>query len=172
MLIVGIDPGLTGALAFITDAGYLQNVWDIPTFELTRGGRKKRAIDELTLVSILTEASPAHAFLESVHSMPKQGVASVFSLGDTFGTIKGILSALGIPRTMVEPTVWKKALQVPAAKDGARYRASELLPGGAECWPLVKHDGRAEAALIAVYGLRTFREIIIGQLVTGPVSVD
>jgi crossover junction endodeoxyribonuclease RuvC len=64
------------------------------------------------------------------------------------------LAALGVPMSFVAPATWKRALQVPAAKDGARARASQLLPAAAGHWPLVKHDGRAEAALIALYGLR------------------
>jgi hypothetical protein len=60
------------------------------------------------------------------------------------------MAALGIPRSFVAPAVWKKALGVPAAKDGARTRASQLMPNAAGHWPLVKHDGRARAALIAL----------------------
>jgi hypothetical protein len=59
--------------------------------------------------------------------------------------------------TLVPPRRWKSALQVPASKDAARFRASQLLPQAAHLWPLKKHDGRAEAALLAVFGGRQLR---------------
>ncbi len=151
MITCGIDPGLSGAIAFY-EQGYVYNIWDIPTFDLVRNGKKKREIDEISLARLLDRVDIDHVWLEQVSSMPKQGVSSVFSFGQTFGIIKGIIAAFKLPMTLITPAVWKKALKVPASKDGARARASQLIPGGATYWPLVKHDGRAEAALIAYYG--------------------
>ena len=74
-----------------------------------------------------------------------------------------MIAALGIQVTHVNPRAWKAALKVPAAKDGARCRASELIHGGAAHWPLVKHDGRAEACLIALFGIRTMHAIAAGK---------
>ena len=155
MTILGIDPGLSGALA--AHAGTHLIVRDMPTFALTRGGKNKREIDCVQLVAIVRELNAREAWLEQVSSMPGQGVSSVFAFGQAFGIIKGILAALNVPLHLVTPRVWKKALNVPAAKDGARARASQLMPWAAEYWPLVKHDGRAEAALIALYGVSQYQ---------------
>lgn len=154
-IILGIDPGLDGALAFM---GPDQDVTihDIPTHRLKRGGKVKREVDLTELARILDAAAStiAHVFLEQAGAMPKQGVTSSFAFGKGYGSILGIVAANFLPLTLVSPRRWKKALQVPKAKDGARARASQLLPRAAGNWPLVKHDGRAEAALIALYGSR------------------
>ena len=86
--------------------------------------------------------------------MPGQGVSGVFAFGKAYGIAVGVLAAMGTPLSFISPVVWKRALQVPAAKDGARARASQLMPAAVHHWPLVKHHGHAEAALIALYGLR------------------
>lgn len=160
-VIIGIDPGLSGAFAFYQPRGNLLEIEDAPVFALPRGGKTKREIDVQSLIAIFRRRCidprlmpGVHAWLEQVGSMPDQGVASMFAFGQVFGIIKGVLAALAIPVTLVPPVRWKRALGVPAAKDGARARASQLLPAHAGLWPLVKHDGRAEAALIAYYGSR------------------
>lgn len=150
-MIVGIDPGLDGAIAWYD--GDDLTVEDMPTFMLERGGKQKRAVDGARLAALL-RARVDHVFVERVAAMPKQGVSSVFSFGQSYGLILGVLAALQIPHTTVQPAVWKRALAVPKSKDGARARATELLPAWADLWPLVKHDGRAEAAMIALYGSR------------------
>lgn len=152
-MILGIDPGLSGALAFKGENTLV--AIDMPTVSIQRNGKNKREIDLAGLVSDIDALGPVeHAYVEQVGAMPGQGVSSVFSFGKSYGSILGILAAKRIPYTLVSPVRWKKALQVPAGKDAARHRASQLLPQYAELWPLVKHDGRAEAALIAVYGER------------------
>jgi crossover junction endodeoxyribonuclease RuvC len=150
-MILGIDPGLSGALAFMDDNKL--SVFDIPTFEITRNGKKKRQIDLQILLGILEERNfdLEHAYLENVGAMPGQGVSSMFQMGRGYGQIEMGLAAAGIPVTYITPQVWKKALAVPKDKDGARQRASQLMPQHADNWPLKKHDGRAEAALIALY---------------------
>ena len=153
MTTIGIDPGLSGAVAFIFEDGSLR-VHDMPTFSLKRNGKTKREIDAVQLATLLHQGAndDVVVWLEQVGSMPGQGVSSVFAFGQAFGISKGIVAALGYPLNLVTPQVWKKALRVPAAKDGARARASQIMPRAASNWPLVKHDGRAEAALIAYYG--------------------
>ncbi|MGE5548417.1 MAG: hypothetical protein ACM33T_16045 [Solirubrobacterales bacterium] len=94
----------------------------------------------------------AHAFVEAVGAMPGQGVSSVFAFGKVFGLVLGILAANFIPHTLVPPQRWKRTLGVPADKDGARARASQLLPAHAGLWCRAKDDGRAEAALLAYFG--------------------
>jgi crossover junction endodeoxyribonuclease RuvC len=153
--ILGVDPGLGGALAFCNTKMNHTAVFDMPTLVLSRGGKNKREIDMYNLANLIRNPVPIdHAFVEQVGSMPGQGVSSVFAFGKSYGIVLGVLAALGIPMTLVSPRKWKAALGVPAAKDGARARASQLMPGSAVHWPLVKHSDRAEAALIALYGVR------------------
>jgi crossover junction endodeoxyribonuclease RuvC len=155
MTIVGIDPGLSGALFFLNpDHPMTGEAVDLPIHVLTRGGKKKRELDIAGLIGILTAHRLDHVFLEQVNAMPGQGVSGVFAFGKCYGVILGVIAAHNIPLTLVAPAVWKRALGVPKAKDGARARASQLLPEAASQWALKKHDGRAEAALIALYGAR------------------
>lgn len=163
MVICGVDPGLSGAICFYateSNGPYLVN--DMPTLELKRGGKLKREIDARVLVRQLAAVRPGHAFVELVGAMPGQGVSSVFAFGKGYGIVLGIIAALGIPMTQVAPVTWKKAMRVPAAKDGARARASDLMPASAHFWPLKKHDGRAEAALIALWGAQALNMIARG----------
>lgn len=158
MIIAGIDPGLSGAIVIIDTEGSFV-VSDMPTHSLVRGGKNKREIDAHQLKHALGWKID-HAFVEQVNAMPGQGVSGVFAFGKAYGIIIGTLAALEIPMTFVAPVKWKRALQVPASKDGARARASQLLPQAAAQWPLIKHDGRAEAALIALYGAQTLNAAI------------
>ena len=154
-LILGIDPGLSGALAFFTPGTGALVVHDVPVLALTRNGKAKREVDAVELARLVDAAGPIdHAYIEAVGAMPGQGVSSVFAFGKVFGLLLGILAANFIPHTLVPPARWKRALRVPAEKDGARARASQLLPAHAGLWTRAKDDGRAEAALIAFYGTR------------------
>jgi crossover junction endodeoxyribonuclease RuvC len=154
--VAGIDPGLDGAVFFLAlhDPADSEAV-DLPIHLLLRGGKKKRELDVLDTLALLSNRPIVHAFLEQVGPMPGQGVSSVFSFGKTYGVILGVIAAHAIPLTLVAPVSWKRALNVPKAKDGARARASQLLPAAAQQWSLARHHGRAEAALLALYGART-----------------
>jgi crossover junction endodeoxyribonuclease RuvC len=154
-MIAGIDPGLSGAL-FLLDptCPSTGEAIDLPIHLLIRGGRKKRELDVVGLVEILASHRLDHAFLEAVNAMPKQGLVSTFAFGKVYGVILGVLAAHAIPLTLVVPVVWKRSLGVPKAKDGARARASQLMPEAAHQWRLHKQHGRAEAALLALYGAR------------------
>lgn len=149
-MIIGIDPGLLGAIAFYN--GLNLYVYDIPTFAIERNGKAKRQINLQGLIEIIAKHHATHAYLENVNAMPGQGVSSMFQMGRGFGQIEMGLAAMDVPVTYVTPQVWKKALSVPKDKDGARQRASQLMPKHSNHWLLKKHDGRAEAALIAYYG--------------------
>lgn len=159
MLIVGIDPGLSGALAFLDAAGGL-TVTDVPVHVLKVNGRDRRRLDGHSLArcvaNLASTVAGLHVILENVHAMPKQGVASSFSFGKVFGAIEQCLVDHNVPYTLVEPALWKRVLGVPADKDGARRRASQLMPKHAGLWARAKDDGRAEAALLAYYGSRIF----------------
>jgi crossover junction endodeoxyribonuclease RuvC len=150
--ILGIDPGLTGALALLTGEGRLQ-VEDIPIVEVARNGKAKRQIDVAALTSYVRDLNPRHAIIERVAARPGQGVTSMFAFGRSVGQIEGIISALGIPISYVTPQIWRRALAVPAGKDGSRLRASQLMPAYAERWRRAKDDGRAEASLIALWAV-------------------
>lgn len=156
---VGVDPGLRGALAFYYPETQGLITYDMPIFTLARNGKNKSELDVTELAGIVDAAimgRRCHAFVERVGAMPSQGVSSVFAFGKAYGIVLGVLAS--VPRTDVLPQAWKKALGVPADKDGARARASQLLPQHAGQWKLAKFDGRAEAALLALYGSRTLRD--------------
>ena len=154
MIILGIDPGLSGAICAYD--GRSMSIFDMPTFTVPINRKMRRVVDEDKLAGILSGFTDAFAVVENVHSMPSQGVASAFTFGQGYGAIRGVLAALGIPRRYVEPSVWKRAFQLTHDKDMSRRRASELLPAFAIHWPLKKHDGRAESALLAYYGLKHY----------------
>lgn len=153
---LGVDPGLSGAIALFVPGDRMLQTIDIPTYTVTIGGKQRKRLDarklENDLKALVGSSRITLAAVEDVHSMPKQGVASAFSFGFVAGAIQQSLTGHGVPMTLVEPSSWKRFLNVPANKDAARRRASQLLPFGAYMWPLAKHDGRAEAALIAYYG--------------------
>jgi crossover junction endodeoxyribonuclease RuvC len=149
--IIGIDPGLGGALAFLDPAALQRlEVVEMPVLTLARN---KRAVDVHAL-AIMLERPIQHAFLEQASARPGQGTVSMFNFGKTFGAVLGILAARGIPYTLVSPSGWKRYMQVPASKHGARARASQLLPASSSLWLRVKDHGRAESALLALFGAR------------------
>jgi len=149
---LGIDPGFSGALAWLDLGGDLR-IEDVPTLAGERNGKTKRDMDIAALVELVERHRPAFAVVERVGAMPGQGTSSMFAFGKGFGSILGVLAALRVPVELVTPATWKQTLAVPAGKDGARLRASQLLP--AQCGHLrrAKDDGRAEAAMLAWYGL-------------------
>lgn len=152
-IVIGIDPGAHGAIAVLSTLGELA-VHDMPAVTITRGGKQKTEIDTAALAHLLRDARHnARAVVERVGAMPGQGVTSMFAFGRSVGQIEGALAALNIPVTYVTPQTWQRALSVPKGKDGSRLRASQVMPAYAGEWRLVKHDGRAEAALIAMWGV-------------------
>lgn len=150
MIVLGIDCGLSGAVCRMRDDGTVDRLDDVPTHALARGGKNKREIDTVALAALVAGDC---AFVEQVGAMPGQGVSAVFAFGKAYGIVLGIIAAKQISVTLVSPRRWKAALAVPAEKDGARARASQLMPAEAHRWTRVKDDGRAEAALIARYGI-------------------
>jgi len=158
-MILGIDPGLDGAVALLAGDALLE-VWDIPTFEITLTGsvgsggaaKKRRRLDTRSLYDWLVRArerGAAGAVLEEVHASPQMGVSSAFTFGRTVGEISACVRCAGIPLDFVSPNKWKKDLRVPSDKDAARMRATDLLPDSAGQWARKKDHNRAEAALIA-----------------------
>lgn len=144
-MIIGIDPGLNGAIAFMSDEGYLIGVVDMPTVEVN--GKKK--VSPQMLVSLLEDYDDVKmAALEEPGAMPGQGVTSMFNFGYSCGLIAGVCAGLRMPMAFYRPAVWKRAAGVPADKGAARQMAQRFWPGSRD-FDRVKDDGRAEAALLA-----------------------
>lgn len=157
MRVIGIDPGLSGALACIWN-GRLMNVADIPT-EAKAGGTVKRRVCGASLAELLRlwKDDATLVCIEDVSAMPGQGVASVFSFGDTAGCIRGVCQAVGLPIKLVTASKWKRDMglsssakePVEARKDRARTLATQMFPDRASLWSARAHADRAEAVLLA-----------------------
>lgn len=145
-MIIGIDPGLSGAIAWVSEDGHLIQVADMPTVEVN--GKKK--VSPQMLVAMLQEHDDLIklAAIEEVGAMPGQGVTSMFNFGYSAGILAGVCAGLRIPTTFYRPATWKRAAGVPADKGAARQMAQRLWPG-CRAFDRVKDDGRAEAALLA-----------------------
>ena len=153
MIYLGIDPGLSGALAVLDKDGEIIDIFDMPTLEVISGTSKKQRVNPHGIVSELTlfKNIPVQAIIEQVNAMPGQGVTSMFSFGRSLGILEGVLAGIQIPYTLVTPVVWKRKMQVNASKDGARELAMRTWPSKADLFKRKKDDGRAEAALLALY---------------------
>lgn len=160
-MILGIDPGASGALALLRiDAQgreTVDHVFDMPTHSVAVNGKTKRRLDlyQLARWVDLHCSGIEMAVIEDVHSMPGQGVVSVFSFGFAAGAVQQVVACNAIPTLLVSPAKWKQRLGLSADKDGSRRLASMKFPAAAHHWARVKDDGRAEAALLAHYGALT-----------------
>ena len=131
MIIVGIDPGLTGAIA-ILDNKKVISLFDMPV--MAEGKKNKRQLNSAQLVNILSEYKKrkddeVSVVVEQVNAMPGQGVTSMFNFGQTFGAIKGVCAAMGLPIFFVRPSRWKKHFElINASKDSSRTKAIEMYP--------------------------------------------
>lgn len=153
MILISIDPGLSGAIAVFID-DLLIAVVDTPTHELIRNNKTKRQISASGLASIFKDHGPNHVVVEKVTAMPGNGATSMFSFGRSFGLIEGIVGAFEIPATYVMPSVWTKGIGRGAGKDASRARACELYPSHEKQFARVKDDGRADAVLIGAWYLK------------------
>lgn len=145
MNILGIDVGMNGALSFYDGDELI--IYDMPVF----ARNKTKRVDCHTLNRIIQEQKPTHAVIEQVNAFG-MGASSAYNFGWSCGVVEAALACNNISFDYVTPQVWKKAMQCPKEKDAARMRASQLLPQFSHNWDLKKHDGRAEASLIALYG--------------------
>ena len=158
MIYIGIDPGLGGAVGVVFDAMKDPVVYHTPTMVIS-GVKDKRVYNTAAMALLLKPFSTIDnvlVVLESVHSMPKQGVASSFSFGQGLGMWQGIIAALGLPLEMPSPQRWKKEMLADQGKDkdASRFKAIHLFPSLASQLSRKKDDGRAEALLLAEYGRR------------------
>lgn len=154
MRILGLDPGLKGAVTLIDINKSLIYTESLPFFELTKTKTKKFIDSNKVSYIIKSLGKINYSFMEQVGATPQMGVTSAFSFGEGYGKCQGILAAFEVPLTLVPPQVWKKALNVPKDKKEAIARANQLIPGAE-----FKKDGQAEASLIALYGLFTLGNI-------------
>jgi crossover junction endodeoxyribonuclease RuvC len=158
MIFLGIDPGLNGALAFYQPALRELDVIDMPTLALKRGKKLRREINAIELARLLDIqcSRVTLAVIEQAQTIPgTAGIMQAFQCGQNFGIAYGALAAQFVVIETVAPALWKREMACPKAKDGARARASQLLPEHAHYWARVKDDGRAEASLLALYAQRT-----------------
>lgn len=146
-IILGVDPGASGAFAFYDPLGNTVFVYDAPVVD----GK----LDAATLVETIRNWAPTFAMIELVGSMPKQGLSSTFKFGVSYGVAQGVIAALGIPHALVTPGKWKRHFGLSADKEKSRARALQLWPKSASLFARKKDDGRAEAALIALYHVQT-----------------
>lgn len=143
MRVLGVDPGKSGALA-VCDGDQLVTVIDMPEV----GGVVSPSLVALALADLLPIDRAA---VEKVNAMPRQGVTSTFTFGTSYGVVLGVLAALQIPVRFVRPTEWKKAYRLSSDKELSRRRALDLFPEQAGLFARRKDEGRAEAALIALW---------------------
>lgn len=141
MKIIGTDPGVTGALALLVD-GKLTEILDMPVAESRVSGWEVGEFIETN--------NPDVVVVEDTQPMPKNGSVPSFKLGLNTGIVLGVVQSLGYPLVRIRPVDWKRANGlIGKDKNASRYLASELWPDHRAKFALVKHDGRAEAALIA-----------------------
>lgn len=156
-LILGIDPGLRGAAAVYEPATKsLITAFDLPTTQSQDG--KKTIIDLYRLATVIGAYAPRikFAMIEDVGAMPRDGVVGAFTFGRAAGGVHGVIAANHVPVLFTKPSVWKSATGLSADKALSRRRATELFPLQAHLFKRVKDDGKAESALLAVFGERFF----------------
>jgi crossover junction endodeoxyribonuclease RuvC len=144
--VIGVDPGKSGAIAVLDGHGELVALYDMPVVsnQVCGGFICNILVDEI-------DDGPMVAVVEQVHSMPKQGVASSFDFGKSYGIVLGVLAATGIRVMHVPPTRWKKGMRLSADKEQARRRAIERWPREIERFKRKMDADRAEAALLALW---------------------
>jgi crossover junction endodeoxyribonuclease RuvC len=151
MRIIGVDPGLTGAIA-ILDGNKVINLFEMPV--MAEGKKNKRQLNSAQLVSIIKEniknKEETAVIVEQVNAMPGQGVTSMFNFGQTFGAIKGVCAALELPIFFVRPSKWKKHFElINSSKDSSRTKVIEMYPSLSNQLSKKKDVNKSDAILIA-----------------------
>ena len=161
MRIIGIDPGLSGAIAVLEDSK-VKEIFDMPV--MPDGKKNKRQLNSALLVKLIKDniknLENTVMIVEQVNAMPGQGVTSMFNFGQTFGAIKGICAALGLPIFFVRPAKWKKHFElINSSKDASRTKAIEMYPYISEQLAKKKDVNKSDAILIArFYSETRFKE--------------
>ena len=153
MIIIGVDPGRSGAIRDIENKKILE-VYDTPT--MIEGKKNKKQINGAQVSNIIKERLNSNkdvvVVVEHVNAMPGQGVTSMFNFGQSFGVIKGICAALKLPIYFVRPTKWKKHFNlIKTNKDASRTKVIEAYPEISNKLHRKKDSNRADAILIALY---------------------
>ena len=155
MIIVGIDPGIAGAICFFSD-GQVIDVIDMPT--MAEGKKNKRQVNgrqiynEIMLIKNKFMNEKMSVIVEQVSAMPGQGVTSMFNFGQTFGAIKGVCAALELPIFFVRPSKWKKYFElINSSKDSSRTKVIEMYPSLSSQLAKKKDVNKSDAILIARY---------------------
>lgn len=157
MIVIGIDPGLTGAVAMLGHRGELLHMADMPTMEKGKAkGHVRRQVNGAGLAAALRawmtdyDRNECWVFLETPIAFPGQHVAAIAAAFQTAGIIEGVVVTMGLQLTNVPPAEWKKALALTKSKEQARAKAIRMFPSAS--LDRVKDHNRAEALLIAKYG--------------------
>ena len=155
MIIVGIDPGISGALCFFSN-GNVIDVIDMPTMAEGKKNKKqvngRQIFNEILNIKNTFAGQKINVVVEQVSAMPGQGVTSMFNFGQSFGVIKGICSAMELPIFYVRPAKWKKYFNlINAEKDASRTKVIEMFPKISQKLSRKKDNNKADAILIAKY---------------------
>ncbi len=155
MLIIGIDPGISGSICFFEN-GRILEVVEMPT--MTDGKKNKRQVNGSQIYNEISkkinnnEKDDVRVVIEQVAAMPGQGVTSMFNFGQSFGILKGICSAMQLPMYFVRPAKWKKYFGlINSEKDASRTRAIEMFPYFSSQLSKKKDTNKADAILIASF---------------------
>ena len=161
MLIIGIDPGISGSICFL-DNGKILDVIEMPI--MTDGKKNKKQVNGSQVYNEISkrikqfEKNQIRVVIEHVSAMPGQGVTSMFNFGQSFGILKGICTAMQLPMYFVRPTKWKKYFNLlNSEKDASRTRAIEIFPYFSSQLSRKKDSNKADAILIASFYNETYK---------------
>ena len=161
MLIIGIDPGISGSICFFQN-GKIIDVVEMPT--MAEGKKNKKQVNgaqifyEISLRIKDIKKDEIKVIIEQVSAMPGQGVTSMFNFGQSFGILKGICSAMQLPMYFVRPAKWKKYFNlINSEKDASRTKAIEIFPYFASQLSRKKDSNKADAILIASFFHETYK---------------
>ncbi len=162
MLIIGIDPGISGSICFFQD-GVIKDVIEMPT--MTEGKKNKKQVNGPQVFNEISERikkieqKNIKVIIEQVSAMPGQGVTSMFNFGQSFGILKGICGAMSLPLYYVRPSKWKKYFNlINSEKDASRTRAIEIFPYFSANLSRKKDSNKADAILIASFFYETYKD--------------
>ncbi len=161
MLIIGIDPGISGSICFLED-GKILDVIEMPT--MAEGKKNKRQVNGSQIFNEISRRinkasnQDIRVVIEQVSAMPGQGVTSMFNFGQSFGTLKGICSAMQLPMYFIRPAKWKKYFGlINSEKDASRTKAIEIFPYFSSKLSKKKDSNKADAILIASFYHETYK---------------
>ncbi len=162
MLIIGIDPGVSGSICFFED-GIIKDVVEMPT--MIDGKKNKKQVNGSQIFNEISEKiknidkKNIKVVIEQVSAMPGQGVTSMFNFGQSFGILKGICSAMQLSTYFVRPAKWKKYFNlINSEKDASRTRAIEIFPYFSSNLSKKKDSNKADAILIASFFFETYKD--------------